>query len=355
LLSRAGYGLIGLSSRGAAMRPILTLLLFCGFATAISCTAAQAADCKPLQIVNTIKMERANGGTRFLVPVEINGTAQKLLLDTGGATTSLSSQTVNALGLKEESSRFKLYDLYGNASDSQVTVKTFDMGNARGEGLKFQVSPMQNLETEASANGLLSTDLFLQYDVDMDFGADRLNYFSQDHCEGRVAYWPERPIAIVPVTLENGHINVPVTIDGHQLRAIIDTGADNSAMNVEVAISTFDLKPGSEDTPLIETSKADPFMKEYSHKFETLSFEGISVTNPKISIITDRMAAKDLKPTIRGKLADPYGSHIRQVIVGMDVLRHLHLYMAYKEKKLYISPAGSGESVLFKTSAAPGN
>lgn len=103
----------------------------------------------------------------------------------------------------------------------------------------------------------------------------------------------------------------------------------------------FDLKPGSEDTPLIETSKTDPFMKEYSHKFESLSFEGISVTNPKISIITDRMAAKDLKPTIRGKLADPYSSHIRQVIVGMDVLRHLHLYMAYKEKKLYISPAGT--------------
>lgn len=327
----------------------------CGLAAACLSSSAQAADCKPLQIVNTVKLERANDGTRFLVPVEINGTPEKLILDTGGVTTSLSPKLVKALGLKEETSRFKLYDLYGNASDSQVTIKTFDMGRARGEGLRFQVSPIPDLETETGANGLLSTDLFLQYDVDMDFGANRLNYFSQDHCEGQVSYWPERPVAIVPVTLENHHINVPVTIDGQELRAIIDTGADYSAMNTEVAISSFGLKPGSEDTPLVDTSKTDPNMKEYSHKFEKLSFGGIAVTNPKIGIITDRMAAKDLKPTIRGVIADPYSSHIRQVIVGMDVLKHLHIYIAYKEKKLYISPAGTGESVLFKTPTAPAN
>jgi predicted aspartyl protease len=337
------------------MRLLSSVILSCGLTAVLFCTAAHAADCKPLQIVNTVKMERAHDGTRFLVPVEINGTAQKLILDTGGAITQLSPQLVKTLGLKEEVSRFKLYDFYGNSSDSQVTIKTFDLGRARGEGLRFQVSPMQNLETEAGANGLLSTDLFLQYDVDMDFGADRLNYFSQDHCEGQVTYWPERPVAAVPITLEKSHINVPATIDGHQVRAIIDTGADNSAMTVAVAISTFGIKPGSEDAPLVETSASDPLLKAYSHKFETLSFEGIAVTNPKISIISDRVGAKDLKPTIRGQTSDPYGSHIQEVIIGMDVLRHLHLYIAYKEKKLYISPAGTGESVLFKAAAAPAN
>jgi predicted aspartyl protease len=324
----------------------------CGLTLAALSGAAHAADCKPLQIINTVKLERFKTGNGFLVPVEINGVPQKLVLDTGGATTSLSSLAVKALGLKEENSRFKLYDIYGNVSDSQVSVKTFDMGNARGENLKFQVSPMQNLEDRVGANGLLSTDLFLQYDVDMDFGANRLNYFSQDHCEGRVSYWPERPVAAVPVTLENGHINVPVTIDGQELRAIIDTGADNSAMNVEVAITNFDIKPGSEDAPLVETPDSAFGIKEYNHKFSTLSFEGIAVSNPKISIITDRTGISETKSSFRGTTSDPYGAHIRQVIVGMDVLRHLHLYMAYKEKKLYISPAGMGESILFKDAAA---
>jgi predicted aspartyl protease len=324
----------------------------CGWTLATLSGAAHAADCKPLQIINTVKLERFTTGDGFLVPVEINGVPQKLVLDTGGAITQISSRAVKALGLKEESSRLKLYDLYGNASNSQVTVKTFDIGNARGENLKFQVSPIQNLEDRTGANGLLSSDLFLQYDVDMDFGANRLNYFSQDHCEDRVSYWPERPVAAVPVTLENGHINVPVTIDGHQLQAIIDTGADNSAMNVEVAATNFGIKPGSEDAPLVETPDSAFGIKEYNHKFSTLSFEGISVSNPKISIIADRTGISETKSSFRGTTSDPYGARTRQVIVGMNVLRHLHLYMAYKEKKLYISPAGTGESVLFKDAAA---
>jgi hypothetical protein len=28
-------------------------------------------------------------------------------------------------------------------------------------------------------------------------------------------------------------------------------------------------------------------------------------------------------------------------IIGMDVLRHLHIYVAYKEQKLYVTPASA--------------
>jgi predicted aspartyl protease len=345
-----------ITGRGPVMRFFQhTILLSCSLAVAAFWNVAQAADCKPLQFINSVKLESFNDGNGFLVPVEINGTPKKLVLDTGGATTSLTQETVKALGLKEESSRLKLYDLYGNVSNSQVAVKTFDMGNARGENLKFQVSPMKNLEAEIGANGLLSTDLFLQYDIDMDFGASRLNYFSQDHCEGQVTYWPERPVSAVPVTLENGHINIPVMIDGHNVRAIIDTGAESSVMNVEVAMTVFGISPGAPDTPLIDTSKSDPLLKEYDHKFGTLSFEGITVENPKIHVITDRMGASEIKSSLRGTLSDPYNSRVKQLVIGMNILKHLHLYMAYQEKKLYISPAGSGESVLFKSAAAPAN
>ena len=41
------------------------------------------------------------------------------------------------------------------------------------------------------------------------------------------------------------------------------------------------------------------------------------------------------------------------MVIGMDILRHLHLYLAAKESKLYVTEAGQGESVLFKTPAAP--
>jgi hypothetical protein len=36
------------------------------------------------------------------------------------------------------------------------------------------------------------------------------------------------------------------------------------------------------------------------------------------------------------------------LLIGMDVLRHLHVYYAAKEKRLYISEAVRGESALFR-------
>ncbi|HUO03020.1 MAG TPA: hypothetical protein VMU31_09590, partial [Rhizomicrobium sp.] len=39
---------------------------------------------------------------------------------------------------------------------------------------------------------------------------------------------------------------------------------------------------------------------------------------------------------------------VPDVIIGMDVLRHLHIYFAAKEKRLYITDAVSGESALFR-------
>jgi hypothetical protein len=37
---------------------------------------------------------------------------------------------------------------------------------------------------------------------------------------------------------------------------------------------------------------------------------------------------------------------VPDLILGMDVLRHLHVYFATKEKRLYITDAVSGESAL---------
>jgi hypothetical protein len=39
------------------------------------------------------------------------------------------------------------------------------------------------------------------------------------------------------------------------------------------------------------------------------------------------------------------------LLIGMDVLHHLHLYIAYKEQKLYITPAS--EAAPSVTTAAP--
>lgn len=321
-------------------------------------SSALAADCKPLQIVNTIKLESINDGNKLLVPVAINGTPAKFVLDTGGYTSQISRKAASAMGLREEETQDALFDLYGNSSRASVMIDNFGIGQLTGHKIALRVSPMARFDEDGGAAGLLSTDLFMLYDIDLDFGAGRLNYFSQDHCDGRIAYWPERPLAAVPFQLDGRHISLPVMVDGHEVKAIIDTGADDTVMPDTVATGKFGLALGSDDTPLLETSKSDPALKYYGHKFQSLSFEGLSVSNPHVIVMTDRVGAgaQAFKSSIRGATNDPYNRVKRdELIIGMNVLKHLHVYIAYKEKKLYISPAGTGESVLFNSPAAPAN
>ena len=50
----------------------------------------------------------------------------------------------------------------------------------------------------APFDGMLATGIFTHDDIDMDFGAERVNFFSTDHCEGKVVYWPHQVLAVVP-------------------------------------------------------------------------------------------------------------------------------------------------------------
>jgi predicted aspartyl protease len=339
---------------GFAMRSCahaFSFLSMAWFAILACASHAMAEDCKPLRIVNTMQLESDDSGDRFLVPVMINGSARKLILDTGGAITSLDRDSIEKMGLATMHSDLQLNDVAGHYAFGQVVVDSFDLGIMHADKIKFRVAPQTDL---GGASGLLSTDLFLQYDVDMDFASHRLNYFSQDHCSGKVAYWPERPVAIMPVIVANGHLIISVKLDGQTLSAMIDTGAEKSFLSLTAAKGVFGLMPDTPDMQLAATSKNDPLLKWYRHEFHTLTFGDIAVSNPDVYIMTNRSGIEDEKPTLRSVLVDPlnrYGS--QQFTLGMDVLKRLHLYIAFGERKLYISPAGNGESVLFKSSTAP--
>jgi hypothetical protein len=305
-------------------------------------SAADAPDCKPLRLLNSIKMTTNADRSRFYVPVAINGTPETLLLDTGGGMTQLTEKVAQDLKL-EETSSIAMHDLYGHVSSKAALVPTFDLGIQRGQNLKIHIDPMPAIsDGEGSeAAGVLSTDLFQEYDIDLDFAALRLNYFSQDHCEGRIVYWPERPLAIMPVDFRDGHLNLDVMLDGKKFHAVLDTGAPVTTTGVTDVVDAFDFERGSPELPVIEESKKNPNVKIYGHNFEQLSFGDITVLHPQIQLFPyiPPMHGIDL-------------SRLRQVIIGINVLRQLHIYIAYGEKKLYITPAGTGESALLKPQTA---
>jgi predicted aspartyl protease len=119
-----------------------------------------------------------------------------------------------------------------------------------------------------------------------------------------------------------GHIVVPVVVDGEEIRATIDTGASRSVLSLELAKQLFDIS--ATDPKLTSLSGR---WRALHYPFGALKLQDITVRNPDIELISD---------------AD---SHLPddgpKFILGMGILRQMHLYIAYKEKKLYVTAASA--------------
>src|SRR6185312_13814340 len=124
----------------------------------------------------------------------------------------------------------------------------------------------------------------------------------------------------------------------------LDSGATNTVLNLEVAHDTFGISGGDATTPENGHLNGVDRAKTYTHRFKSLALEGIAIGNPTLDLIPDLLRNKihDPRDTVSGdtRIKNPSRkTTLDDMIVGMDILHRLHVYIAYKEKKLYITPA----------------
>lgn len=303
--------------------------------------AAAADDCRLARIAS---FDFSDKGALF-VPVWINGTSVQIVFDTGAPASAIDPNVANKLGLPQHRiMQGAMYDIAGQPISYIATIHDLNFGNAHASNAEFVVWPSP-ISTQAQIGGMLAADLLRHYDVDIDFGAHKLNLFSQDHCPGKVVYWASSNVAVIPVhVVASGHVIVPVKLDGQSFDAVLDTGSTYSFLSVEAASNTFHLTPGSSD--MASAGNYGPGgVPVYRHTFKNLDLGGLSFGNPTLSIF--EIGAKTRAPTHLGsRIADfdERGGNT-DFVLGLSELRHLHLYIAYQEQKLYISPAVASTGV----------
>jgi predicted aspartyl protease len=311
-------------------RASLAILALC--ATAIS---ARAEDCPPLSYITGVPMA-AEEDSVPIIPVVINDVTKRMMIDTGGVVSQLSPTTVQEFSLQETSSPLETYDVSGNTSQKAVRAATFQFGAFHFHDSQFQVSTRDI----GKLAGLIAQSFLIRYDLDLDFSGHRLNLFSPKHCEGAVIYWPEKTVGVVPITWQKGQMTVPVTIDGKTVSGIIDTGTSRTTMNLDTARWAFGLTPEMLGPPLSGHPNGDQKVDMYDHVFSTLTFGDITVKNVRTHIMPDRVGSQvhEYKP---GSRLSSHDLSLPEVIIGMNVLSKLHVYIAFKERKLYVTPPSS--------------
>ena len=313
--------------------------------------AAVAAQCKPLTILSSIQTVPVQGNLAVRVPAKVDGHRVVMLLDTGGVFSEISDRTAAALDLDEREAPFQIVDVAGRSSHRLAHATAFTLGRLHTSSIDFIV---YHAEDDNPFNGVIAPNILTGYDVEFDFAAHRVNLLSQDHCPGRVIYWHPRTVAVVPIRVaRSGHIIVPVMLDGHSIDAMIDTGASRTTLSQTAAEGDFGLKLGSASSPYAGPLPGSPHSNTYRHRFATLDFGGVAVANLTAWIIPDLMHNEIAHaPALGSRLSQTREpDRLPDLILGMDVLRHLHLYVAYKEQKMYVTPGKAPASTTGNTAA----
>lgn len=306
----------------------------------LASNAAAEETCGPLKIAGQVDMISTEPAV--IVPAKVNNHPIKLIFDTGGWFMELSSSMAKTLELPLTKRAFGLLDVAGRVSAKSATVSEFEIGSIKAKDVPFLVPDHGFGEVD----GLMGPKLVKIVDVDLDFAGKKINFVLQDHCEGKVVYWKTPSYAVVPFTLtDEGHVRMPIELDGVKLTALLDTGASKSFISQRAAERNFNLvqgSPGVTETDVEEDGKKG---KKYSHTFKSLTVGGISFQNLSMDILPDYMRNHLLnahQPKINSHIdTNNEAEGIDDVIVGVNELRHLHIYIAYKEQKLYISPAAA--------------
>ncbi len=319
---------------------VLARLLLSSGVFASAAPALAAPSCAPLKIVAALELKRLPTG-RPAIAATIDGKPQVLMVDTGAAFSTLNPETVRDLKLTPtrggQNVRTRIVGVSGASSDEVVRLPSIEIGNLKQEGAYFFVAPRQNGRVQFT--GAIGPDFLENFDADFDFAARKLNLISPEHCDGQVVYWQAGAIAVVPIELDRvGHISFRMLLDGKRLNAQLDTGSTTTLLNLDVARREFDVKLDAPDVKKAGELRGNFTAATYRRQFKSLAFEGVTVANPEITMIPNMMnLTSEARNT--GSLIRERPTGLPDLILGMNTLGRLHLYIAYHERKLYITAA----------------
>lgn len=313
-----------------------------------------------LQRVASLSVTPAADGL-LAVPVTVSGAPIEMLLDTGAERGVIDISVTQKLGLTPlkiytrppqfnvpgapflSMVQFTAPDFYlsnGTKLDHFVRVPTVDMGAAHFNTVEFLLAKFDT--EDGKILGIAGSNLLRNFDVEVDPRGGKVNLFSPQHCPDKVVYWAGAYSDLPAKISFNGQIQIEVSLDGHEMSAVLDTGAARTTLNQIAARRIFDL---DFESPSVERISGNSLDAVYRRRFHALvAGNGLEVKNPQIYLTPDKIAQRQMAKALDSGStgAENYGS--ATLVLGMDVLSQLHFYIAYREQKVYFTAADAAQA-----------
>jgi predicted aspartyl protease len=310
-------------------------------------TQARAA-CQLLQVGElAVTMARDSP----LIPATINGHAVQLLLDTGAAKSLIWRSAAAEFNLKITSSGGTFYGAGG--ADVAGIVSVRDFGVAGGTVHNIQLYAAGRGGSPGNSAGILGEDVLSKWDIELDLSEGKVRLFSPKNCTGdEVVYWAQSYFMtkLLKGPGETNWLEVNVSLDGHPVVAMFDSGAVLSAITPQ-ALQQTGIKP---ETPLVTGTAtrglAGKAIDTATAVFSSLTIgqESIANANLHVADLFSRNTESHLGSLIPQSALDMPG-----MIIGADFLMAHRLYLARSQGKVYFTYKGGPVFRRITPNAAP--
>lgn len=299
-----------------AHRPLLGLLLTL---LALLGGCATQPYCK---LVPLAAMQVENDRNLLTVLADINGNPVRLLVDTGAERTILTESAVQRLHLGRDSHATRSLGIGGISTHFDARVPGIMLGGTRFPVERVAVGQFTLPEVRGgSVDGLLGADILLAFDVDLNIPGQQLTLYRVRRCPAAVPPWPALEVA--GVGARRDRMLVPITVNGVAGNAVLDTGAQTSAISLEMAERAGVSPAMLNRAPRITVHGAAPSPVEVPvQRFSSMTIAGEPVLYPRLAVV----------PTMGG-LGDG--------LVGADFIRGRRLWLAFPTGRMFVA-AGAG-------------
>jgi hypothetical protein len=264
----------------------------------------------------------------LLVTVQVNDTPETFILDTGAERTLMGEDTVRQLGVARDSwVASTVLGIGGYEERPNALPRSLRLGDvllrrrsiAGDNSVTVGPLPVTDIAGHPIA-GLLGRDFLSPFDLDINLPDHRVTLYDVTGCTTGFLPWTTR-YAVIPATTPIGAaMVVQVALDGHPLRALIDTGASASLITAP-GIVRLGLTPAllARDPGGNGSGVGPAPVIMHRHRFTDLRVGPDTTSDPTLWV------------------AQVHVIPIVDMLLGADWLRTRHVWLSFSTKQVFVA------------------
>jgi predicted aspartyl protease len=296
--------------------PTLALLLPL---LAAGCAADNAApgQCK-LGHLTDLPLLRSN---IMLTPASLDDRPATMMLDTGGAVTIITKRAADRLRLAMQDTGRSISGVGGAQTLYAVQAGSFRIGQLHGTDLMLGASDIGIGPHDSEIDGIFGADFLSDYDVDFDLPEGKLRLFKVfSGCDTPSAHL-DGPLYLAPFEAstfpDDKRPHVRVVIDGVPLDAIVDSGAQRSAIYRDAARRIgLRLEDLTTDRHYHAIGVGSEARDEVRHIMAPIRIGEVTIAHLPVGII------------------DQHSTDGVDMLLGLDFFTHVHVWLAFHARTL---------------------